>query len=320
MAERHRKSGDDARWRQRRLVEFATDEPLAEQDEAADGDYGDGMAYDHVNELSAVAADDELLDALGGADPAVSGMAEDKLNALLLAWRLDVDAEPMGDVVDIETAANAVSQGRRPAHRFRLLVPLTSAAAVLAIAFATVVVAAHAAKPGDVLWGLTRVLYSDHANSVEAAASVRAELDKASDALQKGHIADAQTALSKANAVLPSVAVEDGRPALHATKEKLLLELSTTTPSTSTTPSTPSLTYTTPLSSASAVATPPSSSTSPTPSTTTTPLPSTSTTPPTSGSVPPRTTTPATPSVGGSTTGARSASGLLDPPPTSAVR
>lgn len=302
------KSGDGTGWRQRHPVEFAADEPLAEQGEAADDDYGDGMAHDHWNDLAAIAADDALLDALGGADPAVSGpLAEDKLNALLLAWRRDVDAHPIGEVVDIQAAAHAISVGQRPAHRSRLLVPLASAAAVLAIAFAAVGVAAHAAKPGDALWGLTRVLYADHANSVEAAASVRSELDKATIALQSGRIADAQTALAKANAVLPSVAVEDGRPALHATKEKLLQELSTTTPSPSTPVSAPSMTST-PPSSASAATTMPSPSS--TPSTPSTPPSSTATSlPQTSGSLlPPPTTSGATPSLGSASTGVRSGS------------
>jgi len=53
----------------------------------------DGAAAD---ELSAVQADDRLLDALGSATPGATGaLVDDELNALLLAWRYEVEAAPI---------------------------------------------------------------------------------------------------------------------------------------------------------------------------------------------------------------------------------
>jgi hypothetical protein len=188
-------------------------------------------------EFTAVQVDDALLDALGGADAELTGsLADQELNELLLAWRRDVDGEPIPDLVDADAAASAVAAARQPVrNRHRFLVPLATAAAVLAIAFTGVGLAARDAQPGDPLWGLTQVLYSDHARSVEAAASVRNELDRAGLAISAGRIADARSALARAQVSLPTVAREDGKADLTARREELIERLSTNPPLTSTT-------------------------------------------------------------------------------------
>lgn len=123
---------------------------------------------------------------------------------------------------NLAAAINATSQ-----DRFRLLVPLASAAAVLVIAFATVVVAAKSARPGDALWGLTRVLYSNHARSLEAAAVVRENLDSARQAMREGRMSDAEDALTRAQVALSPVAPEDCHSQLNQQHELLSLELAT---------------------------------------------------------------------------------------------
>jgi hypothetical protein len=267
------------------------------------------MADDPLGEFSAILADDALLDALGGADPAVSGpLVEDELNALLLAWRRDVDAEFFGELIDSDTAVSAIETARRSVRKFRPLVPIASAAAVLAIAFAAVGLAANAAQPGDALWGVTRILYSDHARSVEAAALVKQDLRTATSALQAGRVADAKNALARAEVALSSVAVEDGHSALHTQHDNLLSELSSAAPTPSSPPPVTSITFTSPVFSS---VEPTTSSPAPS-STTTPPRPSTTTTPP-SSSTTPVLTTPSTPPLSGGTTGARSgSSGLVD--------
>lgn len=167
-------------------------------------------------DLSAVQADDALLDALGGSDPKIAdGLGDQELNALLLAWRRDIDSEPLAELVDTETAVTTVKTaasanrfGQRERRR-RMLVPVAAAAAVLAIAFTGTGLAARDAQPGDTLWGLTKVLYGDHARSVEAAATARGDLEKANMALASGHLDDARRALEDAQAALKQVAVED---------------------------------------------------------------------------------------------------------------
>lgn len=178
-------------------------------------------------DFSQVHADDAFLDALGAAQPDLNGtFADDKLAALLLSWRHDVDAEPIGELVDSKLAVATVHAARiRQRRGSRLIAPLAAAAAVLAIAFAGVGLAARDAQPGDTLWGLTRVLYSDHARSVEAAAQVRTDLRQAEAALAKGRIAEAKTMLDQARHQLPTVSTEDGKSELAAQHDALVAKL-----------------------------------------------------------------------------------------------
>jgi hypothetical protein len=96
---------------------------------------------------------------------------------------------------------------------------------VLAIVFAGVGLAARDAQPGDTLWGLTRVLYADHARSVEAAAAVRTDLREAEEALANGKVAEAKSMLDEASHALPTVASEDGKDDLQAQHAALVAQL-----------------------------------------------------------------------------------------------
>jgi hypothetical protein len=195
-----------------------------------------------ADDLSAVQADDRLLDALGSATPGAAGsLVDDDLNALLLAWRNEVETEPFGELVDTETAIATIQAARpQPVSRHRFLIPLASAAAVLAIAFTGMSLVARDAQPGDALWGLTRVLYSEHAKSIEAAAIVRNDLDSARLALREGKVTEAREKLDKIQASLDSVSTADGKTQLEEKHKELEKELdtntSTTTPATTTPP------------------------------------------------------------------------------------
>ncbi|QFZ23412.1 anti-sigma-D factor RsdA [Saccharothrix syringae] len=191
------------------------------------------------DDLAGIRADDALLDALGGRDPRQSeALVDDELNALLLAWRRDVDSRPVGELVDTDTAVATIAAARPQPRPRRYLIPLASAAAVLAIAFTGVSLVARDAQPGDALWGLTRVLYSDHARSIEAAVAVRTDLDTANAALREGRYREAATALEKAGAFLPSVSEDDERDVLTQRHESLKQELASTTATPTATPST----------------------------------------------------------------------------------
>lgn len=181
-----------------------------------------------LTDLSAIQADDALLDALGAADSQVDdGLGDQQLSALLLAWRRDVDSEAMPELVDtqsavttVKTAVAARNAGRR--GRRRLLVPVAAAAAVLAIGFTGTALAARAAEPGDTLWGLSKVLYSDHARSVEAAASVRTDLDEAHLAIAQERYGDARRALDQAEESLSQLTGNDELDTLRARHTELL--------------------------------------------------------------------------------------------------
>ncbi|CCH35075.1 anti-sigma-D factor RsdA [Actinosynnema sp. NPDC047251] len=276
MADQHEKGdGQVVRGRDERTP-LTSDDPLVEP--------GD--------DLAGIRADDVLLDALGGRGQ-TDALVDDELNALLLAWRREVDSRPMGELVDTDTAVATIAAARpqqRGRHRF--LIPLASAAAVLAIAFTGVSLVARDAQPGDALWGLTRVLYSDHARSVEAAVTVRTDLETARAALSAGRYNEARDLLNRASEVLPSISVDDGKADLKERHDSLMRELTSTTPSPTNTP---------------AASTPPATTTQtttpPVPSTTTQ---STTTTQPTTTTTTTTTTTEPPPTTGGS----------VAPPPT----
>jgi len=186
---------------------------------------------DEAIDLALVHADDEYLDLLAGSglddrDAPLNGFGDDQLTELLLSWRREVDAEPIGDLVDTKLATVTVHAARvQRRRRPRLLVPIAAAAAVLAIAFAGVGLAARDAQPGDTLWALTKVLYADHARSVEAAQAVKDDLREAKAALTEGNIDVAKSKLDDAHAALPTVLPDDGRNELKAEHESLMAKL-----------------------------------------------------------------------------------------------
>jgi hypothetical protein len=183
-------------------------------------------------DLSAIQADDALLDALGGTDPAIAdGLGDQELNALLLAWRRDIDSEPLAELVDVDTAVTTVrtaSLARKHSlrgRRRRFFVPVAAACAAAAIAFTGTGLAARDAQPGDTLWGLTKVLYADHAHSVEAAATVKLDLERANLALADNRLSDARKALDDAQAALSQVTDDDNRNQLMEQHRQLAAQL-----------------------------------------------------------------------------------------------
>ena len=177
-------------------------------------------------DLSEIQADDALLDALGGTNPSVPAESENAgpaLESLLVAWRREVDAAPIGDLVDLDEATAAVAAGSRPRRRSRRrhLVPVASAAAVLMIGFTGVGLAARDAMPGDMLWGVAQVLYTDHVQAIQAANAAQGDLDLAEGALDEGRRSDAQEALERAAEQMRAVDAEHGLDRLQAAHQSL---------------------------------------------------------------------------------------------------
>ncbi|MGO1054102.1 anti-sigma-D factor RsdA [Crossiella sp. CA198] len=291
MAEQHNQG--DVELARRRAGALAPEDPLTTDHGEVDGPV----------DLMAVRADDMLLDSLSAAHlDANRSIGDQELSALLLSWRRDVDAEPIGDLVDLDTALATIEAAKTQSRRrHRFLIPLATAAAVLAIGFTGVGLAARSAEPGDTLWGLTRVLYADHARSVEAAASVRADLDIATNALRQGRPDIAKAALDRAAAALAAVAAEDGKDTL-AQQHDTLKEQVGEPPNPGTgnpTPVQPPPVVVATTTSKSEPPPPPSPTTTTPPSTTTVP---TSTTPPSS-------TTSTSPSEAPTGSGGNSSSG-----------
>lgn len=205
--------------------------PRADSDHAVDALADDALidlddADDEPIDLAALQSDDALLDALGGTDPAVPGDssgAAPALETLLVAWRRDVDATPIDDLVDVETAVSVITEARRPKRKIRKwhLVPVASAAAVLMIMCAGVGLAAREALPGDMLWSVAKVFYSDHAHAAEARENAKNDLEEAEWEWNRGNIADAGALLDSAEQYMQDVDKDHGLALLQETRESL---------------------------------------------------------------------------------------------------
>ena len=172
-------------------------------------------------DLVAVQADDALLDLIGRAGHTPSD-TDDELTRVLAAWRHEVHAEPFSELVDTNTALEVILAACQPARRHvPVFGSIAAAAAVLVIAFSALGLVAKSAQPGDPLWGVTQVLYSDYAHSVETAAEVRNELNEAKAALRQGKPEQARASLRHVQQQLPAIGDAEGRTDLTARHNQL---------------------------------------------------------------------------------------------------
>jgi Anti-sigma-D factor RsdA to sigma factor binding region len=187
------------------------------------------VAFDDLAEpadLVAVQADDELINALAAgmsvSAPGVGGYdADDRVAAILAAWKADVDADPIPELVDTDTAVSTVLAARPPSGRTRHLVPVAAAAAFLVLAIGGVSVSSYNAQPEDALWGISKVLYSERAESVEAAARVEERIGNAKDALASGQPVLAAQELAQAEKDLGAVRPQEGQSELAEAQDFL---------------------------------------------------------------------------------------------------
>ncbi|ANY07460.1 anti-sigma-D factor RsdA [Pseudonocardia sp. HH130630-07] len=147
-------------------------------------------------DLVELQADDELINALssglGVSGPGNRGYdVDDRLVALLSSWKDDVERQPVPDLVDTDDAV-AMLQPARPVRKVSFLRPLLAAAAVAACALAVVSISAYEAQPGDSLWSVSRVLYSERAEQVQAAADLREGIERVNAKLATGDTAGAR--------------------------------------------------------------------------------------------------------------------------------
>ena len=169
-------------------------------------------------DLAAVAADDALLDALGARpEPRPAPGGPDPLTDLLGAWRAELDAAALP--VDDAVLLAAVPAPRR--RRGLRLAPLGAAAAAASVVLALGAVGARDAAPGDPLWGVTQVVFTEHARSVTAAADADLALTEAARALEAGRPAEAGQALARAEQSLGRVTEAEGSAGLRTRLDDL---------------------------------------------------------------------------------------------------
>jgi anti-sigma-D factor RsdA-like protein len=204
---------------------------------------GDDLVDGPVD-LAAVRADDALLDAIaGGASLGGLGSHEDvfgrpgqdddHLAAILAAWKADIELDPMPELVSLEEAVEAVEAGHeareRRVGRARRRMPFAVAAAAIAVALAGFTVAVHSAQPGDTMFGLTKVLFSQQADHAQKAQAARATIEQANIAIRQGNPATAQSLLQSAAGQIQAAQPED-QPALQQQREETLKSLAPTPP------------------------------------------------------------------------------------------
>jgi hypothetical protein len=210
---------------------------------------GDDLVDGPVD-LAAVRADDALLDAIaGGASLGGFGSHEDvfgrpgqdddHLAAILAAWKADIELDPMPELVSLDEAAEAVEAGHeareRRVGRARRRMPFAVAAAAIAVALAGFTVAVHSAQPGDTMFGLTKVLFSQQADHAQKAQAARATIEQANTAIRQGNPVQAQQLLQNAAGQIQAAQPED-QPALQQQREDALKSLAPAPPAESASP------------------------------------------------------------------------------------
>ena len=196
-------------------------------------------------DVAAVRRDDALIDAIAGGGPVASDSSEqDQLALLLTNWRADIVAAPMpsGPLLDDVIAAIDASDTRsaRSAARgtLRLLRPIAGAAAAIAIVIGGVTIFSYNAAPGDPLWSVKSVVFSQQADSTVAQIDTTSQLQEAERLIAAGDAEAAKNLLEGAADRAGGVRDADTRNELDAWRAKLAAELekiAPTTPPTTTT-------------------------------------------------------------------------------------
>jgi hypothetical protein len=178
-------------------------------------------------DVTAVRADDELLDALSR-DRLPGGWeltdSDHQLAAMLAGWRHEIDARPMPlhPTVD-EVHAEIERIGRTAAHQktFRRLRYVAGAAAVAVVAFGAVTVFAQNAQPGDPLWDVKQTMFGSEADATIASSSVQSNMEKAEEALAGGDKRKAAEYLVKAQEDVGKMSGTDAKQKMQDWAQRL---------------------------------------------------------------------------------------------------
>lgn len=190
---------------------------------------GDGAPVD----IAAVRRDDALIDAIASDGPvATDSTGEYQVAALLANWRAEITAPPMPAAPDMDAIVAAVNQeiGARDArvsggHKLRLVRPIAGAAAAIALVVGGMTAVSYGAQPGDPLWKVKEVVFSDQASSTVANSDATADLEQAEQLIASGNVAEAKTYLDRASSRVGDVKDDAARQELLARWEKLKAEL-----------------------------------------------------------------------------------------------
>ncbi|MRH88741.1 hypothetical protein GFY24_15030 [Nocardia sp. SYP-A9097] len=178
------------------------------------GPYAEAAGDTGPVDIAAVRRDDALIDAISGDGPVQTGTTEEyQLAALLANWRAEILDEPMPAGPDLDTIVAAVNQeigarqariGAQSGGRLRLLRPILGSAAALALIFGGLTAFSYNANPGDPLWRVKEVVFSEQAQSTVVSRADN-DLVQAQELINQGRPEQAKALLESASANVDQV-------------------------------------------------------------------------------------------------------------------
>ncbi|MFC9790599.1 anti-sigma-D factor RsdA [Rhodococcus sp. NPDC127528] len=234
MARGSKRSGND-KWTRRTTSDADLAPAPLELDEETDS-----TPFD----LAAVQRDDALIDAISGEGQVVTETPEEYRLAMLLAgWRAEIVTPALPDEPSLDEVVAAVNEELAPGSggtgRLRLLRPIAGAAAAIAVVMAGVTVFSYNAQPGDPLWKVKEVVFTERANSTVAGIDTTSNLQEAERLIKAGDTQAAMTVLQSASKRAGDVNDSDKRDELNAWHDRLMADVAKTTTPTTTTTTTP---------------------------------------------------------------------------------
>ncbi|MDM7489200.1 anti-sigma-D factor RsdA [Rhodococcus indonesiensis] len=205
----------------------------------ADDDFFADLADDGTPvDIAAVRRDDALIDAISGDGPVPTETTEEyELATLLAGWRAEILADPLPPEPDLDEIVAAVNReiGARDAlaerrsrsrTQLRLIRPIAGAAALIAIAVGGATAVSYQAEPGDPLWSVKQVVFSEQAESTIARIDTASTLQEAEQRLAVGDTEGAQELIQSAQQRSGSITDAGQRDQLGDWVQRLTTELS----------------------------------------------------------------------------------------------
>ncbi|MBJ8347424.1 anti-sigma-D factor RsdA [Antrihabitans sp. YC2-6] len=158
-------------------------------------------------DIAAVRRDDELIDAIASDGPVATDSAEEyEIATLLASWRAELTGPPLPAAPDLDAVVAAVNQeiGARTARvraggKLRIVRPIIGAAAAIAVVVGAMTAFSYNAEPGDALWKVKQVVFSDQADSTVANIDTTSDLQEAEELIAAGNPQEAQRVLERAS-------------------------------------------------------------------------------------------------------------------------
>lgn len=197
----------------------------------------DGDPSDPVN-VAAVRHDDALLDAIAGDGLVNTDSAEEYQLATLLAdWRAEIVSAPLPNDPDLETVVKALDKRLRfrrrssgsPRSRLRLVGPAWATAAAAAAIVVGATVLSYNSQPGDPLWRVKEVVFSQQAQNI-IAQHAEDDLTRAQMLIDSGRPDQAKNPMQNASAGANQVSDGGRKQQLLDRYGRLLDQLRTAAP------------------------------------------------------------------------------------------